>query len=130
MNLALSITAILISIASFAFGLLQYRNKQKLDLLRKSNELLKKVYSLRKSAQDLRNKIDVTDDIDSHEDEIELINSLCENIFGKFLKQENITLEEVHKLETNLIQLDLRFSLLVKLVNVEIAFNEELIAAG
>jgi len=130
MTLAISIAAILISLASFAFGLYQYRSNQKVSLLSKINEILKQGYILRKSVQDLRDKIDVTDDIDSYENELDMFNSFIENIFSAALNPEKVTMEEVYKVERSLIELELSFSLLVKQINIAIEFNNELKAAG
>lgn len=130
MSLTLSIVAILISLASFGFGLYQYRNSRKVSLLEKSNTALKHAYEVRKSVQDLRHKIDVTDDIDDHEKELNMLSSATEKLFTHVLDSKSITLEEAYMAEKAIIKIDLEFSLLSKQIDASIAFNEELKSIG
>ncbi|MHB1676805.1 MAG: hypothetical protein ACYCSS_04610 [Sulfuriferula sp.] len=125
MTLTISIVAILISLATLTFNLYQFKNTKKLEKLEKCNEVLQQAFLLRKASQELRNKINVTDDIDDLDYLLIPMNLTIETQFGKMLENVDISIHEVFMIEKKLIQLDLQLTLLSKAVDVKIDFNNQ-----
>lgn len=130
LTLYVSLTAIVISIASFVFTLYQYRKDQNNIQSSKASEVLRKGFSLRKASQILRDKISVTDDIDDCDALLDIIDYFTESTLPKILNKKNVSVQSIYKLQKELLALELEFDLLVKQINVVIDFNAELVAAG
>ena len=130
MTLVLSIAAILISLASLSLSLYQYRSSQKIGSLTKVNEILAKAYTLRKVSQDLRNKIDATDDIDGYEEALSTMDSFLVDTLNQSLSHKSIPISNLLELERRLMDVELEFSLVAKQVDVAIDFNDQLRSAG
>jgi hypothetical protein len=125
MNLTISIVAILISLASLAFNLYQFKNTKNLKRLEKSNEVLQQAFLLRKASQELRDRINVTDDIDDLDHLLIPMNMTIETQFGKMLANPDVSIQDVFMIENKLIELDLQLHLLSKQVDVQIDFNNQ-----
>ena len=125
MTLAISITAILISLGSLAFNLYQFKNTKNLKRLEKCNEVLQRAFLLRKSSQALRDKIDVTDDIDDCDHILDRLDVSIESQFGQLLGIKNLSISDIFALEKSLLELDLEFELLSKQIAVQIDFNNQ-----
>jgi len=125
MTLIISIIAIIVSMISLAFSFYQYKNNQLVQKLEKSNAVLKHSYNLRKLSQDLRNKVNITDDIDDYNSLLDIFDESLENQLSAILNNVDVSLSDVFKIETALLSLDLEFDLLVKQINESIRFNEE-----
>lgn len=125
MTLAISIIAIVISLASLAFNLYQFKNTKKLRRLEKCNEVLHRAFLLRKLSQDLRNKISVTDDIDDYDHVLDPLDMAIESQFAKLLENTDVPLQDIFALETKLLSLDLEFDLLSKQIDIQIDFNNQ-----
>jgi hypothetical protein len=125
MTLTISIAAILISLASFAFNLYQFKNTKNLKRLEKSNEVLQQAFLLRKASQELRDRINVTDDIENLDHLLIPMNMTIETQFGKMLANPDVSIQDVFMIENKLIKLDLQLHLLSKQVDVKIDFNNQ-----
>ncbi len=125
MTLTISIAAILISLASLAFNLYQFKNTKNLKRLEKSNEVLQQAFLLRKASQELRDRINVTDDIEDLDHLLIPMNMTIETQFGKMLANPDVSIQDVFTIENKLIELDLQLHLLSKQVDVQIDFNNQ-----
>ena len=125
MTLTISIAAILISLASLAFNLYQFKNTKNLKRLEKSNEVLQQAFLLRKASQELQDRINVTDDIDDLDHLLIPMNMTIETQFGKMLANPDVSIQDVFMIENKLIELDLQLHLLSKQVDVQIDFNNQ-----
>ena len=114
----------MVSVASFSFSLFQFHRNQSINKLEKINDTLKVVFELRLKSQDLRNLIDITDDIDSYEKEIEFLNSACESA-SKILNNPKTKSSQVYVVEQEFLKVTLEFDLLSKQINEQIRFNIE-----
>ncbi|MCG3738264.1 hypothetical protein EXA16_18550 [Vibrio cincinnatiensis] len=123
-SIILSSIALVVSVASFSFSLFQFNRNQSINKLEKINDTLKVAFELRLKSQDLRNLIDISDDIDSYEKEIERLNSVCENA-SKVLNNPRTKTSEVYAVEQELLKTTLEFDLLSKQINEQIRFNIE-----
>lgn len=85
---------------------------------------MNKAFELRRAAQELKYLIEMTDDIDSHEEAIDAINTLSENV-SSVLNNPKTTLSEVYVVEQNLLETTLSFDLLSMQINEQIRFNTE-----
>ena len=99
LTLIISIAAIVISIASFVFTLYQHHKHQNIVQSSKAIEVLKHGFSLRNASQQLRDKISVTDDIDDCDELLNTIDSFTESMLPKILKKQNISIQDIYKLE-------------------------------
>lgn len=125
MTLAISIIAIVISLASLAFNLYQFKSTKNLKRLEKCNEVLHQAFLLRKLSQDLRNKINVTDDIDDYDHVLDSLDTAIESQFAKLLENTDLSLQDIFELETKLLGLDLELDLLSKQIDAQIDFNNQ-----
>ncbi|EII3094222.1 hypothetical protein ACOB3W_003561 [Vibrio cholerae] len=123
-SIILSSIALVVSVASFSFSLFQFNRNQSIKKLEKINDTLKVAFELRLKSQDLRNLIDISDDIDSYEKEIESLNSVCENA-SKVLNNPRTKTSEVYIVEQELLKTTLEFDLLSKQIHEQIRFNIE-----
>ena len=125
MTLTISIAAILISLASLAFNLYQFKNTKNLKRLEKSNEVLQQAFLLRKASQELQDRINVTDDIEDLSHLLIPMNMTIETQFGKMLANPDVSIQDIFMIENKLIELDLQLHLLSKQVDVQIDFNNQ-----
>jgi hypothetical protein len=127
MTLAISLVAILISIASFAFNLHQYKHSKTLKYLEKSNEILRGFHRLRNLSQDLSNKINSTDDLDvgTVEHSLAMFNEFVEIQLPKIMENDNATISELYKLERKLSEFELGLELFSKQIDVSIDFHKQ-----
>lgn len=120
MTLAISIIAIVISLASLAFNLYQFKSTKNLKRLEKCNEVLHRAFLLRKLSHDLRKKISATDGIDDCNDVLDRLDMAIESQFAKLLENTDVSLQDLFKLETKLLGLDLELDLLSKQIDIQI----------
>jgi hypothetical protein len=125
MTLTISIAAILISLASLAFNLYQFKNTKNLKRLEKGNEVLHQAFLLRKASQELQDRINVTDDIEDLDHLLIPMNMTIETQFGKMLANPDVSIQDIFMIENKLIELDLQLHLLSKQVDVQIDFNSQ-----
>ena len=120
----ISLIALTISVASFIFALFQFNRNQNLKKLERISEIMNKAFELRRASQKLKHLVEMTDDIDSHEEAIDVINTLCENV-SKVLNNPKTTLSEVYVVEQKILKITLNFDLLSMQINEQIRFNTE-----
>ena len=127
MTLAISIIAILISIASLGFNFYQYKHSKNIKYLEKSNDILRGANKLRIRSQDLRNKIDSTDDLDMDhiEQNLSAFNDFVEIQLPKIMGDANATISELYKLEGKLAQFESSIELLSKQIDVAVDFRKQ-----
>ena len=125
MTLAISIIAIVISLVSLAFNLYQFKSTKNLKRLEKCNEVLHRAFLLRKLSNDLRKKISATDGIDDCNDVLDRLDMAIESQFAKLLENTDVSLQDLFKLETKLLGLDLELDLLSKQIDIQIDFNNQ-----
>ncbi|MFZ3018154.1 MAG: hypothetical protein WA056_06850 [Gallionella sp.] len=127
MTLAISIVAILISIASLGFNLYQYKHSKSIKHLEKCNDILRGANKLRIRSQELRNKIDSTDDLDMDhiEQNLSAFNEFVEVQLPKIMEDTNSTIAELYKLEGKLAQFESSIELLSKQIDVAVDFRKQ-----
>jgi hypothetical protein len=131
MALVLSIVAIVISLAGFAFNVFQFISTRRLKSLEKTNELYNKALSLRKLSMDIRNKAATTDHTPDMDHVFDALDNAIESKFLVFLSQKKpLTMSAVLELEQGFASLHTEFELLSKQVDVQRDFNEEVKALG
>ena len=115
----------MISLASLAFNLYQFKSTKNLKRLEKCNEVLHRAFLLRKLSHDLRKKISATDGIDDCNDVLDRLDMAIESQFAKLLENTDVSLQDLFKLETKLLGLDLELDLLSKQIDIQIDFNNQ-----
>lgn len=130
MNTAMSIIALVISVASLAFTYYQYRHTHRINTLEKRNSVFKKAYALRENVEDMLIMFRTTEDIEEHKGPFLAIEDSLEDLFKGILDRKELTIDEVYRVERSLLDLELQYSLLVKSVRYLIDYNEKLKAAG
>jgi len=123
-SIIISSIALIISVATFLFTLFQFRRNQSLKKLEKTNEIMNNAFELRRSSEKLKHLVEMTDDIDSHDEALDVINELTENIH-KVLNNPKTTVSEIYEAEQRLLKTTLNFDLLGMQVNEQIRFNKE-----
>ncbi len=122
--IVISLIAITVSVASFIFTLFQFNRNQDLKRLDKVGEIMNKAFELRRSSQKLKHLIEMTDDIDSHEEAINAINIFSEHL-PNVLNNPKTTVSEIYLVEQKLLKTILEFDLLSMQINEQIRFNTE-----
>ena len=111
MTIATSILALLISVASLAFGIYQYRILHTIRVREKGTTLLRLTYELRRKSQKLQSAIDSTDDIDDHADFIANLNLALEMVASKIAIPKATSINTLAEAEQRLLQLELEIDL-------------------
>jgi len=122
----ISSIAILISLVSLVFSVYQYRNNQIVKKLEKSNKVLQQSYKLRQSSQDLRDKINITDDIEDFNPLLDQLDNAIEIQVTQIFNNDATTIHDAYKMEKAILSLELEFELFVKQINEAIRFNNEI----
>lgn len=125
MSMALAIIALLVSVASFGFGIYQYRILNRVRLGEKSNNLLRTVYALQRRSEELRHKIGCTDDAPECEELHAGINEVADAIFARVTSSTGMSWTELNNMEARLLSLEQEVSLHHKQVAELGRFNEE-----
>lgn len=125
MSMALAMIALLASIASFGFGVYQYRILDRVRLGEKANNLLRTAYTLQKRSEELRHKIGCTDDAPECEELHAGINKEADAIFAKVTSSKGMSWTELNNMEARLLYLEQEVDLLYKQVTELGRFNEE-----
>jgi len=121
----ISIVALCISIAGFGFSIFQWRKSSFIKIAEKTHEVTLEAFALRRSSQDLRNLIAITDDIDDMEYFLQELDSVSEKMLKSTLRNPSINLSEVYMAQQKISDLRLELDLLHKQVEVAKRFNEE-----
>ncbi len=116
-SIVISSIALIISIAGFLFTLFQFNRNQRLKKLEKINDIMSNAYNLRRSSEDLKHLIEISDDIDAHEEALNLINIFTESLFSKALNNPKTNISEIYSVEQRLLKTTLEFDLLSKQIN-------------
>ena len=124
-SIVISSIALIISIAGFLFTLFQFNRNQRLKKLEKINEIMSNAYNLRRSSEDLKHLIEISDDIDANEEALNLINIFTESLFSKALSNPKTNISEIYSVEQRLLKTTLEFDLLSKQINEQIRFHKE-----
>jgi hypothetical protein len=125
MAIAIAIVALLISVASLAFGIYQYRILHRVRVREKATSLLRLAQDLRRKSEDLKHVVDSTDDVHDSAEFLTGLNALVENDISRIVASKDTTLEHLFEIEQRLLPLELELDLLQKQV-VEVGkFNEE-----
>jgi hypothetical protein len=124
-SIVISSIALIISIAGFLFTLFQFNRNQRLKKLEKINGIMSNAYNLRRSSEDLKHLIEISDDIDAHEEALNLINIFTESLFSKALNNPKTKISEIYSVEQRLLKTTLEFDLLSKQINEQIRFHKE-----
>jgi hypothetical protein len=114
MTTATAIIALLISIASLAFGVYQYRILHRVRVREKATALLRLMHDLRRKSQDLQYTIDSTDHMDDHAEFLAKVNALTEIEGAKIATSKNTSLETLIEVEQLLLPMELEIDLLFK----------------
>lgn len=122
---AISIVSLCISIAGFGFSIFQWRKSSFIKIAEKSHEVTLEAFALRRSSQDLRNLIAITDDVDDMEDFLQELDSVSEKTLNNTLRNPSISLREVYMAQQKISGLRLELDLLHKQVLEAKRFNEE-----
>jgi len=125
MTIATSVLALLLSLASLAFSVYQYRILHRVRVSEKATALLRLAYDLRRKSEDLEHKIESTDDVDDHAEFIAKINTRVETHATSIATSKKTSLATLVEVEQTLLLLELELDLLLKQV-VEVGrFNTE-----
>ena len=102
----------------------QFRQTQRLNKLKKINDTIKSVFELKKSAAELQNIIDNTDDITSHSDIFKNIHLFTESAIS-ILNSPKLKTAEIYYAEQALLKNQLEFDLFSMDISARIQFNNE-----
>lgn len=122
---AISIVAILISLASLGFGIHQNRVLQRSRKDEKANSVIRIALDIRRKLQDLKHKIDTTDDIEDCAEFIEKSSAFLEERIPVLMGKRLTSLEDLFEAEKRLLSLELEIDLLAKQVGAADELNKE-----
>lgn len=130
MTMAISLAALVLSVASLAFSFYQWHRSHNVNKLDKINGLLRRAYNLRENVEDVLSRMKRTDGVEEHLGPFFEMAEVLDGVFKTVLSRDDVTLEDTYRLEKTLIDLELEHSLLVKQIDYLIDYNEELKASG
>ena len=122
----ISIVALCISIAGFGFSIYQWKKNSFIKSAEKAHEVTLEAFELRRSSQDLRNLIAVTDDIEDMEEFLQATDTVSEELLKNALRNPKISLSDVYKAQQKISDFRLELELLHKQVLEAKRFNDEL----
>lgn len=125
MTAVTAIAALIISIASFAFSIYQYRSLHLVRVGEKTSALQRLSHELRRKTADLKHKIDSTDDMDDCSDLFAKVDPFLEEEIAKLLASKKMTLSNLLKIEKELLALELEIDLFHRQVEDVRRFNDE-----
>jgi len=120
-----AIVAILISISSLAFSIQQYRILHKVRIGEKVSSVLRSAYDLRRKSEELKHKIEATDNTPDCPELFTKISTFTEQGIGKLCSSQKLSWEQLHALEQKLLELELEVDLFHKQVMEVDRFNRE-----
>lgn len=120
-----AIVALVISLGSLAFSIYQYRILHRVRIGEKATSLLRVAQDLRRKSDDLKHKINSTDNVDDCAELFAMVNAFVEEGIPKLALSNDRSLTELFEIEQHLLSLELEIDLLHKQI-VEVGrFNEE-----
>jgi len=125
MTTATAVLALLISIASLAFGIYQYRILHTVRVGEKATALLRLAHDIRRKSQDLEHTIDSTDYAEDQTEFLAKVNQLVEVQVARLATSKKVSLATLAEAERVLLGLELELELLHKQVAKLGRFNEE-----
>ncbi|GAA3945712.1 hypothetical protein [Allohahella marinimesophila] len=121
----ISIVALCISIFGLAFSVYQWKRSAFIKSSEKAHEVTQEAFELRRSSEDLRNLIGVTEDIDDMEELLQSIDSVSEELLKNALRNPKTSLRDVYRAQQRISDTRLEVDLLHKQVLEARRFNEE-----
>lgn len=121
----IAIVALVISIASLAFGVYQYRILHRVRMSEKATALVRLAQDLRRKSEDLKHLIGCTDDVDDRSELLAKVNDFVDEVVPKLALSKERSLEELFEIEQHLLSLELEIDLLHKQIAEVGRFNEE-----
>jgi hypothetical protein len=125
MAIVTAVVALVISLASLAFSIYQYRVLHRVRISEKSSSLLRSAQDLRRKSEDLKHKIGCTDDVDDCTELLGVVNAFVEEGIPKLTLSKERSLDELFEIERHLLSLETELDLLYKQVEEAARFNEE-----
>jgi hypothetical protein len=125
MTAVTAIVALVISLASLAFGVYQYRILHRVRKNERATLLIRCAQDLRRKSEDLKHLIGCTDDVDDCEELLSKVNEFVDETVPKLALSKDRSLEELFEIEQHLLSLELEVDLLHKQVQEVRRFNEE-----
>lgn len=125
MTTVTAIVALVLSLASLAFSIYQYRILHRVRISEKANSLLRSAQELRRKSEDLKHKIGCTDDVDDCAELLAMVNTFVEEGIPKLTLSKQRSLDELFEIERHLLSLETELDLLYKQVEEVARFNEE-----
>ena len=122
---AISIVALCISSTGLAFSVYQWKKSTFIKSSEKVHEVTQEAFELRRSSQELRNLIGITDDIEDMEELLQATDSVSEELLKNALRNPKISLRDVYKVQQRIADMRLEIDLLYKQVLEAKRFNEE-----
>ncbi|UUZ71250.1 hypothetical protein LP415_19270 [Polaromonas sp. P1(28)-8] len=120
-----AIIALIISVGSLIFSIYQYRILHRMRTSEKATLLLRLAQDLRRKSEDLKHKINSTDDVDDHAEFLAGVNAFLEDGIPKLALSKDRSIEELFEMEQHMLSLELEIDLFHKQV-VEVGrFNDE-----
>ena len=123
----ISVVALYISVAGFGFSIYQWKKNSFIKSVEKAHEVTLEAFELRRSSQDLRNLIAITDDIDDMDGLLQATESASEELLQNVLRNPKISLSNVYKAQQKISDLRLELELLHKQVLEAKRFDDEVI---
>ncbi len=125
MTAVTAIVALVISIGSLAFSIYQYRILHRVRISEKATSLVRLAQDLRRKSEDLKHKIETTDDVNDCAEFLAKVNAFVEEGIPKLALSRERSLQEFFEMEQHLLSLELEIDLFHKQV-VEVGrFHEE-----
>ena len=121
----IAIVALVISIASLAFGVYQYRILHRVRMSEKATALIQLAQDLRRKSEDLKHLIGCTDYVHDCSDLFTKVNDFVDEVVPNLILSKERSLEEFFKIEQYLISLELEIDLFHKQIVEMGRFNEE-----
>jgi hypothetical protein len=121
----IALVALVISVASLAFGVYQYRILHKVRMGEKATALVRLAQDLRRKSEDLKHLIGCTDDVDDCSELLTKVNGFVDEVVPKLALSKDRSLEDLFEIEQHLHSLELEIDLLHKQVAEVGRWNEE-----
>ena len=125
MTTTIAVIALLISVASFAFGIYQYRILHQVRISEKATSIVRFAHDLRRKSEDLKNLIESTDHVDDYAEFLSKFNGLIENGILQITTPKAASLKTLARIEQLFLPLELEVDLIHKQVAEVRRFNEE-----
>lgn len=120
-----AIVALVISLASLAFGVYQYRILHRVRKNERATSLIRCAQDLRRKSEDLKYLIGCTDDAESCDELLMKVNEFVDTTVPMLALSKDRSIDELFVMEQRLLSLELEVDLLHKQVREVRRFNEE-----